>query len=336
MDKLRALEYFVAAAREKSFSGAARRLEVSVAAVAKMVAALEKTLGVLLFERSSHGLIITASGSSYLDACQPLLEQLCEADEQTRASVARAPGTVVVGVQHVIASGYLTRALPRFHARYPEITLDIREFQRVTEEETSGIDVFLAMGWPNLPNLVQRRIAAGRFIVLASPDYWARHGTPRRPKDLERHNCLAIRSLDGTLMDLWEFQRGQEAEAVTVRGWLLTSNAHREMVVSHALAGEGVVRAMDWTNLDDIASGALVPALGDWESHGAPPVNLLYRASVRRTPRVRLFIEFVTELFLELETIRGQSVAYGGRPEWMGRNYGRSSAMLMRGRTSRR
>ena len=335
MDKLRALEYFVAAAREKSFSGAARRLEVSVAAVAKMVAALEKTLGVLLFERSSHGLIITASGSSYLDACQPLLEQLCEADEQTRASVARAPGTVVVGVQHVIASGYLTRALPRFHARYPEITLDIREFQRVTEEETSGIDVFLAMGWPNLPNLVQRRIAVGRFIVLASPDYWARHGTPRRPKDLERHNCLAIRSLDGTLMDLWEFQRGQEAEAVTVRGWLLTSNAHREMVVSHALAGEGVVRAMDWTNLDDIASGALVPALGDWESHGAPPVNLLYRASVRRTPRVRLFIEFVTELFLELETIRGQSVAYGGRPEWMGRNYGRSSAMLMRGRTSR-
>ena len=332
MDKLRALEYFVAAAHEKSFSGAARQLGVSVPAVAKLVAVLEKTLGVLLFERSSHGLVLTAAGGSYLDACLPALEQLTEADEQTRASVARAPGTVVVGVQHVIASGYLTRALPRFHLRYPEITLDIREFQRVTEEETSGIDVFLVMGWPNLPNLVQRRIAAGRFIVLASPDYWARHGMPQRPKDLERHNCLAIRSLDGTLMDLWEFRRGQEAEAVTVRGWLLTSNAHRDMVISHALAGEGVVRAMDWTNLDDLASGALVRALGDWESHGAPPVNLLYRASVRRIPRVRLFIEFVTELFLELETIRGQPVVDGGRPPWMGRNYGRASAMLTRGR----
>ncbi len=332
MDKLRALEYFVAAAQETSFSGASRRLEVSVAAVAKLVASLEKTLGVLLFERSSHGLILTAAGSSYLDACQPLLEQLTEADEQTRASVARTPGTVVVGVQHVIASGYLTRNLPRFHAHYPEITLDIREFQRVTEEETSGIDVFLAMGWPNLPNLVQRRIAAGRFLVLASPDYWARHGTPLRPKDLERHNCLAIRSLDGTVMDLWEFRRGQEEEAVTVRGWLLTSNAHREMVISQALAGEGVVRAMDWTNLDDIASGALVRALGDWESHGAPPVNLLYRASVRRIPRVRLFIEFVTELFQELETVRGQPVVDGGRPEWMGRHYGRASAVLARGR----
>ena len=332
MDKLRALEYFVAAAREKSFSGAARRLEVSVTAVAKLVATLEKSLGVLLFERSSHGLVLTAAGSSYLDSCLPALELLTEADEQTRDNVECAPGTVVVGVQHVIASGYLTRHLPRFHARYPEITLDMREFQRVTEEETSGIDVFLAMGWPNLPNLVQRRIAAGRYTVLASPDYWARHGTPRRPKDLERHNCLAIRSLDGTVMDLWEFRRGQEEESVAVRGWLLTSNAHREMVISHALAGEGVVRAMDWTNLKDIESGALVRALGDWESQGAPPVNLLYRASVHRIPRVRLFIEFVTELFRELEAIRGQPVVDGGRPDWLGRHYGRSSAMLTRGR----
>ena len=332
MDKLRALEYFVAAAREKSFSGAARRLGVSVTAVAKLVAALEKTLGVLLFERSSHGLTLTAAGGSYLDACQPALERLSEADEQTRASIARAPGTVVVGVQHVIASGCLTRALPRFHARYPEITLDIREFQRVTEEETSGIDVFLVMGWPNLPNLVQRRIAAGRFIVLASPDYWARHGMPQRPRDLEHHNCLPIRALDGTVMDLWTFRRGQVEEAVTVRGWLLTSNAHREMVISQALAGEGVVRTLDWTNLHDIASGALVRALGDWESPEAPPVNLLYRASVRRIPRVRLFIDFVTELFLELETMRGQPVTASGRPDWLGRHYGRSSAMLARGR----
>ena len=332
MDKLRALEYFVAAAREKSFSGAARQLGVSVAAVAKLVASLEKALGVLLFERSSHGLTLTAAGGSYLDACLPALEQLTEADEQTRASVARAPGTVVVGVQHVIADGRLTRALPRFHARYPEITLDIREFQRMTDEETSGIDVFLVRGWPNLPNLVHRRIAAGGFIVLASPDYWARHGTPQRPKDLERHNCLTIRALEGTVMDLWEFRRGQEEESVTARGWLMVSNAHREMAISQALAGEGVVRVLDWTNMHDISSGALVRALGDWESTEVPPVNLLYRASVRRIPRARLFIDFVTELFQELETMRGQPLAASGRPEWKGRHYGRSSAMLTRGR----
>ena len=332
MDKLRALEYFAAAAHEKSFSGAARRLEVSVNAVAKLVATLEKTLGVPLFERSSHGLILTAAGENYLNACLPALAQLTEADEQTRASVARAPGTVVVGVQHVIADGRLTRALPRFHARYPEITLDIREFQRITEEETAGIDVFLVMGWPNLPHLVQRRIAAKRFIVLASPDYWARHGMPTRPKDLERHNCMTIRALGGTVMDLWTFRRGDEEEAVTARGRLQVSNAHREMAISLALAGEGVVRVPGWTNLHDMASGALVQALADWESTEVPPVNLLYRASVRRIPRVRLFIDFVTALFQELETTREAQVSASERPNWLARHYGRSSATQTRGR----
>ena len=95
----------------------------------------------------------------------------------------------------------------------------------------------------------------------------------------------------------------------------MVSNAHREMAISQALAGEGVVRV-----------------LADWESTESPPVNLLYRASVRRIPRVRRFIEFVTELFQELETVRGQPVVDGGRPPWMGRNYSRSSAMLTRGR----
>jgi LysR family transcriptional regulator, regulator for bpeEF and oprC len=332
MDKLRALDYCMAAAQEKSFSGAARRLEVSAAAVAKLVAALEKSLDQRLFERAPNGLTLTAAGAAYLEACAPALAQLSQADEQTRDLGARASGTVVIGVQHVIASGALTRALPHFHARYPEITLDIREFARVTQEETSGMDVILVMGWPQLPNLVHRRIAAGRFIVAASPSYWSRHGMPQRPKDLERHNCLAIRGLDGTLMDLWTFTRGEEKESVAARGWLVAGNTHRDAMIQLALAGEGVIRPLDWTNLDDIASGVLVRALSDWESPEAPPVNLLYRASVRRTPRVRLFIDFVTELFRNLEAIRGQSVAASGPPVWLGRHYGKSSAMLTRGR----
>ena len=332
MDKLRALEYCIAAAQEKSFSGAARRLDVSAAAVAKLVTALEQSLGTQLFERSPSGVTLTASGAGYLDACAPALAQLGDADEQARAACVRASGVIVVGVQHVIASGCLTRALPRFHALYPEITLDIRDFSRITEEETSGIDIFLVMGWPQLPNLVQRRVAAGRFIVVAAPDYWARHGMPQRPKDLERHVCLPIRALDGTLMDLWTFTRGGEQASVSVRSWLLSANSHRDMALQLALAGEGVLRLLDWTNQDSLAAGTLVRALGDWESPEAPPVNLLYRPSVRRIPRVRLFIDFVTSLFRELEAVRGQPVTASGQPYWHGRHYGKSSAMLTRGR----
>ena len=96
------------------------------------------------------------------------------------------------------------------------------------------------------------------------------------------------------------------------------------------MAGHGVVRILDWTNLPELACGSLVRVLEDWESTEAPPVNLLYRASVRRSPRVRLFIEFVTELFRELDLVRGEGVVGTERPRWLLRHYGRVSASMTR------
>ena len=330
MDKLRALQYFAAAAAEKSLSGAARRFGVSTTAVAKLINGLEKVLGAKLFDRTARGLTLTAEGARYLDACGPALTQLDDADERLRGSMLRPKGTVVVGVQHVIARGCLTAALPRFHARYPEIELDVRDFQRVTDEQVSGVDVMLVLGWPKVEDLVHRRIGAGRFVVAAAPAYWAEHGMPRRPRDLERHVCLPIRAVDGTAMDVWAFTRGAEQESVTAHGWLTTSNAHRDLVIELALAGQGVIRILDWTNLPELASGSLVRVLEDWESTEAPPVNLLYRASVRRIPRVRLFIDFATEVFRDLDRARGQGVVGTERPRWLWRHHGRVSASMTR------
>jgi LysR family transcriptional regulator, regulator for bpeEF and oprC len=327
MDRLRALQYFAAAAAEKSLSGAARGFGVSVTAIAKLINALERDLGVKLFDRTSRGLTLTAEGTRYLDACEPALAQLDAADERLRMSTLRPKGTVVVGVQHVIARGWLTAALPRFHERYPDIELDVRDFQRVTEAQVSGVDVMLVIGWPKVDDLVLRRIAAGRFVVVASPAYWDKYGMPNRPKDLERHVCLPIRAVDGTVMDVWAFERGAEHESVVASGWLTTSNAHRDLVIELALAGHGVIRILDWTNLPELTSGSLVRALKDWESTEAPPVNLLYSASVRRTPRVRLFIEFATDLFRELDRVRGQPVVSTERPRWLRRHYVRASGI---------
>jgi DNA-binding transcriptional LysR family regulator len=326
MDKLRALQYFVTAAEEKSLSGAARRFKVSATAVAKMMNALEKSAGVRLFDRSAHGLTLTASGEQYLESCTQALAQLEQADESLRASTERPAGTIVVGVQHVIAREFLTPALPRFHALYPHIEIDVRDFSRVTEEQTRGVDVFLVLGWPEATDLVRRQIAAARFIVVAAPSYWAAHAVPRHPRELEQHVCLPIRGVDGTVMDVWTFARGEERVSVNVRGWLVTSNAHRDMAIDLALAGQGVARILDWTNRRDLASGAFVQALADWESPEAPPVNLLYRPSVRRIPRVRMFMNFVVEVFRELEATRARPVAPSPRPLWLKRPYGRASA----------
>ncbi|HEU5295540.1 MAG TPA: LysR family transcriptional regulator [Burkholderiaceae bacterium] len=326
MDKLRSLQYFVAAAEEKSLAGAARRFGVSTQAVAKLVSALERDLGVRLFDRASHGLNLTASGAAYRESCLPALSQLQLADELVRATPAQ--GAVVVGVQHVIAREVLTPALPHFHARHPQIQVDVRDFNRFSEEQTSGIDVFLALGWPRASDLVLRQIATSRTIVVASPAYWARHGMPRHPSELAHHTCLPIRSVDGTVMDLWTFARGDERVSVQARGWLTTSNAHRDMVIELARAGEGVAYILDWTNGDDLAAGTLVQALADWESPEAPPVNLLYRPSVRRVARVRLFIEYVIDTFQQLEAARGRATPPAQRPAWLKRFYGRASASM--------
>ena len=320
MDKLRALQYFVASAESSSFSGAARTLGVSVAAIAKLVNALESNLGIRLFERHAQGLGLTAGGASYLEACRPVLAQLADADEQARARTAQARGTVVVGVQPVIAQECLTAALPRFAAMYPEIQLDIRYFMRVSEEQVRGVDAFLVLGWPaQAGDLVHRRLGATSFVVCASPSYWATHGMPEHPNDLAHHNCLCIRSNHGSVMDLWHFKRGDEAVSVAASGSVVVDNAHRDMVRDLIIAGVGVARIVDWHKRQgrEIANGLLVAALTDWEISEVPPVNLLYPPSVRRIPRVRLFLDFATQLFRDIELQREVHTPATSRPGWV-------------------
>ncbi|MCW5662065.1 MAG: LysR family transcriptional regulator [Burkholderiaceae bacterium] len=328
MDKLRSLHYFAAAADASSFSAAARRFGVSTAAVAKLVQSLERELGLTLFERHAHGLALTAGGSRYLESCRPALQQLADADEQASAASSRASGVVVVGVQPVIAQEWLTPALPRFNALYPDIQLDIRYFMRPVDEQTQGLDVMLVMGWHQPKDLVRRQLGATSFFVCAAPSYWATHGMPKHPSELERHNCLCIRSGTGSVMDLWQFKRGDERVSVAARGWLVTDNAHRDMVRDLAVAGAGVARLIDWHKMQghQVARGTLIPALTDWEHDEVPPVNMLYPPSVRRIPRVRLFMDFVVQLYREIELQRESRAPSSAMPRWLKANRPRASA----------
>jgi DNA-binding transcriptional LysR family regulator len=332
MDKLRSLHYFVASADATSFSAAARRFGVSTSAVAKLIQSLERELGLTLFDRHAHGLALTAGGAAYLEACRPAIEQLADADEQATAATSRVSGTVVVAVQPVIAQECLMAALPRFNALYPDVQLDIRYYMRPTEEQTRGVDVILVMGWQHPADLVRRQIGATSFVVCAAPSYWAAHGMPRHPSELEQHNCLCIRSNLGSVMDLWQLRRGDERVSVAARGWLVCDNAHRDMVRDLALAGAGVARLLDWHKRQghEIASGQLVPALTDWEHDEVPPVNVLYPPSVRRIARVRLFVDFVTQLFRDIEQQREVRSPSTAMPRWVKASRPRASSTIGR------
>lgn len=325
MDKLRALQYFVTAAEEGSFTGAARRLEVSVPAIAKMITALERHLGASLFDRSTQGLALTADGEGYLESCRPLLEQLAAADEALGDASSRPRGTLVVGAPAFLAQHCIVPSLPWFHARYPDIRIDVRSVDQ--NPEAGAIDVWVVLGWPKPADLVHRRIGQMQLLACAAPGYWATHGMPRHPQDLRQHRCMLFRNPAGTVLDLWQFQRGNETASVAVDGWLLSD--HRDVVLDAVVAGEGVARLSDLTIRTHLQRGQLVPALLDWQMQDSPPINLLYRPNHRRITRVRLFIDFVTALFRQLESERDGGVVprhLAPPPQWHLHRYAHGSA----------
>ena len=327
MDKLRALQYFSESARLGSFSGAARELGVSIPAVARLVNALEASVGAQLFERSVQGLTLTSDGRRYLEACTPAMIQLALAENSLARSGNEAQGTLVLGAPSYISQHCILPALPEFHARCPEITLDIRAFDSFSPEAARECEILILVGWQAHESMVQRRLAQTRSLICAAPAYWNQHGLPARPQDLASHNCLLFRDQENTILDLWEYERAGVRESVTVHGWLVSDN--RDVLLGAAIAGEGVGRFSDLSIRRHILSGELVPALPDWETKHAPPINLFFRSSQRRTPRVRHFIDFAEEIFRTLETDRlpaGLVNVEAERPHWYRRRHARASA----------
>jgi DNA-binding transcriptional LysR family regulator len=331
MDKLRALHYFVAAAEEGSFSAAARRFDVSVPAVTKLVTALERDLGVTLLDRSTQGLALTARGAQYVESCTPLLAQLADADRALAAPGARRARSLVVGAPPLLSRALLVPALADWHARHPCVHIDLRtmDFLTVKDTATRGVDVLVALGWPGSVDLVQRPLAQSRLIICASPAYWRRHGMPARPSDLSSHACALVRSPEGTVLDLWRHTREGVVDEVAVGGWLTC--ASRDDVLQAVLLGQGVGRFADLSVWPFVRDGLLQPVLLDWESSDAPPFSALIRPESKRDAVVQDFVGFLSDLLVPVEATCSQ--AFGARPSpvrprWYTSRPGRASKAL--------
>lgn len=328
MDKLRALHYFVAAAEEGSFSAAARRFDVSVPAVTKMVSALERELGVKLLDRSTQGLALTARGAQYLESCTPLLAQLADADRALAAPGARRARSLVVGAPPLLSRAMLVPALPRWHERHPHVHVDLRtaDFLALKDNATRGVDVLVALGWPGSVDLVQRPLAQSRLIIGASPAYWRHHGIPARPSELVNHSCALVRSPEGVVIDLWRHSLDGLVEEVAVTGWLTC--ASRDDVLQAVLLGQGVGRFADLSVWPFVRDGLLQPVLLDWDSNDSPPFSALIRPESKRDAVVQDFVAFLSDVLQPIEAMCRQ--AFGARPSavrprWYANRPGRAS-----------
>jgi DNA-binding transcriptional LysR family regulator len=303
--------------------------------VQKVVGALEQALGLVLLERGARGVRLTASGSDYLDRCRALLcelDELKQVEHHMKGLGERPSGMLAVAAHPQLAHHVLLPALPRFHVLYPDIEIDFRTVNRIGDADAMTADVLLLHGWPEVPpDYVHREFGGTRSLIMAAPDHWARHGVPQHPGELARYTCLVMRNPAGILLDLWEFKRGDQTVQVQARGWM-SSNA-REAMLDLVVAGHGVGRFTELTTRSHVQSGRLVPVLVDWDVQGGPPVNLLFKGSARRTPRLRVFIDFALQCLRDLDVDSGPGTAAvtSERPAWHVRGYGRASATV-RGR----
>jgi DNA-binding transcriptional LysR family regulator len=327
MDKFRALEYFNRAVETGSLASAGRSLGVSTPAISTLIATLERSLGVQLFIRGPRGLSLTPDGERYYLASRKIAMELADIEQRLRAGDSRKRGTLVIGMRHSVAEHCVMPRIARFLIQFPEIDLVTRSVL-TTEVEREHIDIAVHVGWPPEGNLIARHLAQTRHVICAAPGYWTTAGVPRHPEELAHHHCLVFRNDEGVLVDRWTFSKNGERCSVDVKTRLTGDN--RGWLDVAAVGGAGVMRVTDLTTGPLLSSGRLVPALTEWNSVEAPTIYALYPRRLRQSKIARLFLDFLSEIFAEIEKERVPAhrgaVPRITQPHWFGRAKGRQSA----------
>jgi DNA-binding transcriptional LysR family regulator len=322
--KLRALEYLVAVVDTGGYTAAARRLGVAAPSVHRLVNALEAEIGLALLEHDAQPLLPTAEGLRYVERARTLLGELqaLEASLHDRSSAPQ--GTLTVAAHSTVMEHMLADVLPRFHDRFPQVRIDLRDAGTQRDLEQLGTDVLMQMGWPPAQAASLRTLVHSRWLVVATPGFWARHGVPQHPSDLAALPCTLFRVPYGEVLRRWVFQRGDERVEVEVDGWLTSDN--RVALDAPLLAGQVVSRVSDLTVRSAVHAGTLQPVLLDWVGQSAPPLNLLFRRSLARQPRLRAWVDFLADWAAVQDRERLPAglppVAPAQRPEWFKRRVG--------------
>ncbi|MDQ1153387.1 LysR family transcriptional regulator [Brevundimonas sp. SORGH_AS_0993] len=273
-----------------SLSAAARVLNLTPSAVSRVVARIEARLGVRLLIRTTRALSLTAEGQAYLRAARRILSDLTEVEEAI-ADQASPRGRVRLTASLAYGRLYVVPLLAEFTARYPNILVDLNLSDRVVDVLGGQADVAIRFGQLVDSPLTARRIGETGRVVVASPAYLARHGTPEQPEDLFRHNCLSFnfrRAEPG-----WPFRRADVDMALAVTGSIEANSG--ESLAQLALAGVGIARIGMFAVMDEIAEGRLIPLLEPFNPQDREPLHLLFVGGATMPARVRVLIDFLVE-----------------------------------------
>ena len=291
------LGFFSVLASAGSLSAAARELGVTTPAVSKHLAQMEARLGVSLVNRTTRRMGMTPEGELYLEHARRILGEIDGMQELLGVSKGTPKGLLRVNATLGFGRSHVAPLISRFVRKHPQMEVQLQLSVNPPALTDDSFDVCIRFGAPPDARVIARHIAPNRRLLCASPAYLARHGTPKVPNDLIKHNCIGIRQGEEAY-GLWRLTagRGKNAttEAIKTRGNLTTNDG--EIAVNWALDGHGILMRAEWDIERFLANGRLVQVL---PQHATPDADIyaVYPQRHQLAVRVRAFVDFVALAF---------------------------------------
>lgn len=292
MDQFKQISTFVEVVARGNLSAAARAEGIAPAMIGRRLDALEERLGVKLLQRTTRKIALTDEGSAFLEDCQRILLELEEAEAAVSERSAKASGHLLISAPAGFGRQHVAPLIPSFLADHRQLQLTLNLNDRVVDLIGEGVDVAIRIAALSDSNLVGVKLADNKRVVVASPAYLKRHGTPQVLDDLQKHQCLAISS-EGSQRG-WTFKQGGKIVVLKVNGNMVCNDG--QVLHDWALTGKGLAWRSMWEVGADIEAGRLQTVLNDF----AAPGNDIYAvfAQRRHLPlRIRAFIDFLRQTY---------------------------------------
>lgn len=292
MDKLAALRAFVHVAQSGSFTAAAAQLATSPSAITKKVAALEKSIGVRLLNRTTHGVALTDEGAMSLERANRVLQEMEGIENQLHARRQAASGHLRVSMPSAMGHVYLLPAIGRFLDQHPDVSVQMEYSDSAPDLIESRLDLAIRIGSPRDSRLVARLLARSWRVTCAAPAYLQLHAEPHSVEELRRHQCITL-LLHGRRR-AWRFA-GDAAGTSWLPDGRLSVNSGTALREA-ALRGLGIVQCNSILVAPELRDGRLRVLLPD-TAVPSESLYLVYPRNRNMVPRVRAFISLVDEVF---------------------------------------
>ncbi|GAB3389207.1 substrate binding domain-containing protein [Azotobacter armeniacus] len=294
LDRVTGMRVFVRAASAGSLSAAARQLEMSPAMATKHVDALERRLGLKLFQRSTRRLTLTEAGSQYLEACQRILAELDEAEATLVSQRVEASGLLRMNVPLSFGNRFIAPLLPAFARRHPAVRVELGLTDNQVDLIEGRWDLAVRIGRLADSPLQARRLGDCPMLVCAAPAYLDQRGVPRRVAELSQHNCLGYTLSSWGGSREWAFGRDGGVR-MAVSGDLTANNG--DALLAAAIGGQGLIYQPLFIVADALQRGELLTLELDHPAHPLGGIHALYPPDRRPPAKVRVMLDYLVESF---------------------------------------